>query len=167
MGGRAHLRLDDPMAASRARLRSPPRRLAGHDPRCHGWQSATKNHPSVISKRTLSSTLAIFAAGMARSAWVDEADLIHEAVLDRDAVNRRRETAIIGNRVRRRPGRAPTPLRTLRRVKMASTGTITPQVMAKASGVITRMASVMPSGAVRSRFSSTSHSFFRASGPAR
>src|SRR5258708_28637449 len=47
MGGRARLRLDDPLAASRARLRSPHRRLRGHHPRRHGRQSAAPKRPSV------------------------------------------------------------------------------------------------------------------------
>ncbi len=49
---RAVLRLDDPLATPRARLRSPHRRLQGHDPRRHGGQSATKNH-SPVSFQTL------------------------------------------------------------------------------------------------------------------
>ena len=45
VGGRADLRLDDPLAAPRPRLRAAPRRLRGHDPRRHGQPSAAPHQP--------------------------------------------------------------------------------------------------------------------------
>ena len=54
LGGRTDLRLDDPLAATGARLRSPHRRVRSNDPRRHGRQHATPHHPSVsFRKRTL------------------------------------------------------------------------------------------------------------------
>jgi transposase len=48
LGRRAHLRLDDPMATPRVRLRAAHRRLSRHDARRHGWKPATKNRSSMI-----------------------------------------------------------------------------------------------------------------------
>jgi hypothetical protein len=54
MGGRAHLRLDDPLPSSRARLRAPDRRLRGNDlrrPRKHPAQAIARMS---VLKRALS-----------------------------------------------------------------------------------------------------------------
>ena len=53
LGGRTDLRLDDPLAATGARLRSPHRRVRSNDPRRHGRQHATPHHPSVSFQTTL------------------------------------------------------------------------------------------------------------------
>ena len=45
MGCRAHLRLDDPLAPPRARLREPHRRLHRHDPRRHGKLTVATHPP--------------------------------------------------------------------------------------------------------------------------
>ena len=47
LGGRTQLRLDDPLAASGARLRSPHRRFEGHDSRRNGRQPAPPKRPSM------------------------------------------------------------------------------------------------------------------------
>src|ERR1700733_12744693 len=57
MGGRTHLRLDDPLAPSRPRLRAAPRRLRSHDPHRHGQRPPTQERSPMISKRTLSATM--------------------------------------------------------------------------------------------------------------
>src|SRR5262249_59752029 len=50
LGGRAHLRLDGPMATSRPRLRAADRRLPRHDPRRHGRHLAQAKCPPMNSK---------------------------------------------------------------------------------------------------------------------
>jgi hypothetical protein len=50
LGGRTDVRMDDPLAAPRARLRKPFRRLPRHDPRRHGRQSHPKKRSSVSFK---------------------------------------------------------------------------------------------------------------------
>lgn len=47
LGRRADLRLDDPLATSRARLRAARRCLQGHDPHRHGQPHATQKRPPV------------------------------------------------------------------------------------------------------------------------
>ena len=69
LGRRAHLRLDDPMAASRARLRATHRRLARHDPRRHGRQSHPTKRSSLIFKtdfERIAEIGEILAAGLLR-----------------------------------------------------------------------------------------------------
>jgi transposase len=54
MGRRANLRVADPLATPRSRLRATSRRLRGHDPRRNGQPSSPTNRPSLrILKQTL------------------------------------------------------------------------------------------------------------------
>jgi transposase len=50
LGGRAHLRLDGPLAPPRARLRTPPRCVRSHDSHRHGRPPSPPRRPSLISQ---------------------------------------------------------------------------------------------------------------------
>ena len=50
LGGGAHLRLDDPLAPPRPRLRATPRRLQGHDPRRYGGPASPQDRPPLNSQ---------------------------------------------------------------------------------------------------------------------
>src|SRR5471032_3138926 len=63
MGGRAQLRLADPISSPRPRLRTPPRCLRGHDLPRHGRLARQKNLPSVTFSNGLLAVGAALAIG--------------------------------------------------------------------------------------------------------